>query len=118
MGKNNKRKPRKTSVHAKKTRNLFFIIPLAILALLIAIPTQPILLGKAEISTHLGLDLVGGVQVLLEADVPEGVDLSPQSMETARTIISNRANGLLGVGEALVQSVGDRRIAVELPGES
>ena len=105
MGKNNKKKNRGRPVFStRETRNLFFIIPLAILALLIAIPTQPILLGKAEISTHLGLDLVGGVQVLLEADVPEEVDLSPQSMETARTIISNRANGLLGVGEAFVRS--------------
>jgi preprotein translocase subunit SecD len=102
----------------KKTRNLIFIIPLAILALLIAIPTQPINIGSTSIFTHLGLDLVGGVQVLLEADLPEGVDVTAQSMETSRTIISNRANGMLGVGEALVQSVGDRRIAVELPGET
>jgi len=116
--KNMKSKRRKNSQHAKKTRNLIFIIPLAILAMAIAIPTQPIVLGKTEIFTHLGLDLVGGVQVLLEADVPAGVEITPQSMETARTIISSRANGLLGVGEALVQAVGDRRIAVELPGES
>ncbi len=118
MEKKARRLPHKSSQHARKTRNLYFIIPLAILALLIAIPTKPIVLGKTEIFTHLGLDLVGGVQILLEADVPEGTTISPQSMETARTIISNRANGLLGVGEALVQSVGDRRIAVELPGES
>ncbi len=102
----------------RKTRNLIFIIPLTILALAIAIPTQPINLGERTITTHLGLDLVGGVQVLLEADLPEGADVSSEAMETARTIIESRANGLLGVGEAVVQRVGDRRIAVELPGET
>jgi preprotein translocase subunit SecD len=39
-------------------------------------------------------------------------------METARVIIENRANGLLGVGEVTVQLAGDRRIVVELPGET
>jgi len=102
----------------KNTRNLFFIIPIAILALLIAIPPQPINIGNNSIYTHLGLDLVGGVQVLLEADLPEDADVTSESMDTARVIISNRANGMLGVGEALVQQVGDRRISVELPGET
>lgn len=103
---------------SKKTRNLIYILPIAILALLIAIPTQPINIGQQSIYTHLGLDLVGGVQVLLEADLPEGVEITPGAMDTARIIISNRANGMLGVGEALVQQVGDQRISVELPGET
>jgi preprotein translocase subunit SecD len=38
-------------------------------------------------------------------------------MEVARTTIESRANGLLGVGEAVVQQAGERRIVVELPGE-
>ncbi|HBX69620.1 MAG TPA: protein translocase subunit SecD [Chloroflexi bacterium] len=103
---------------SKKTRNLLFIIPIAILAIIIAIPTQPINLGQKSIFTHLGLDLVGGVQVLLEADVPAGTNITADAMNTSRTIISNRANGMLGVGEAVVQQVGDRRISVELPGET
>jgi len=103
---------------SKKTRNLLFIIPIAILALIVAIPTQPLKIGSKSIYTHLGLDLVGGVQVLLEADLPQDVDITSESMDTARVIISNRANGMLGVGEALVQQVGDRRISVELPGET
>ncbi len=39
-------------------------------------------------------------------------------MSTAREIVESRSNGLLGVGEAVVQQVGDRRISVELPGEN
>ncbi len=103
---------------SKKTRNLLFIFPIAILALAIAIPTQTINIGDKSIFTHLGLDLVGGVQVLLEADLPDNAEITSDSMSAARMIISNRANGMLGVGEALVQQVGDRRISVELPGET
>lgn len=70
-----------------------------------------------EIQTRLGLDLVGGVQALLEADLPEDSEVSAEDMRTARTIVENRVNGL-GVEEAVVQQAGDRRIVVELPGET
>ena len=103
---------------SKNTRNLLIIVPVAIMALLIAIPNKPINIRGKSIYTHLGLDLVGGVQVLLEADLPDSVDLTSDVMNTVRIIISNRANGMLGVGEAIVQQVGNRRIAVELPGET
>ncbi len=103
---------------SKKTRNLFIIIPLAIIAAFIAIPTTPIVIGSNTITTHLGLDLVGGVQALMEADLPEDAVIDSDSMNVARTIIENRANGLLGVGEAVVQLAGDRRIVIELPGET
>ncbi len=103
---------------SKRTRYLFFIVPLAIIAALIAIPTTPIVISNTTITTHLGLDLVGGVQALMEADLPENAVIDPDSMNVARTIIENRANGLLGVGEAIVQLAGDRRIVIELPGET
>ncbi len=62
-----------------------------------------------------GLDLQGGLQVLLEADVPAGQEVTEEQMNTARQIISQRVNAL-GVSEPLVQAGGDRRIVVELPG--
>jgi protein-export membrane protein SecD len=62
-----------------------------------------------------GLDLQGGLQVLLEADVPADTAVTQDQMDTARQIISARINGL-GVSEPLVQSGGDRRIVIELPG--
>lgn len=73
---------------------------------------------EKDIDTHLGLDLVGGVQALLQADLPEGAEIDPEAMNTARDIVESRANGLLGVGEAMVQRAGDNRIVVELPGET
>ena len=62
-----------------------------------------------------GLDLVGGLQVLLEADLPAETQITKEQMSTARGIIENRVNGL-GVAEPLIQIAGDRRILVELPG--
>lgn len=63
----------------------------------------------------LGLDLQGGTQVLLEADLPEGQEPDEGAMQAAKTIVENRVNGL-GVSEAVVQEQGDTRIIVELPG--
>ncbi|MBT3390438.1 MAG: protein translocase subunit SecD [Chloroflexi bacterium] len=95
-----------------------FVIILVLLAgaVWVVVTENSTILGR-EIFTHLGLDLVGGVQALLEADVPADATIDPNSMDTARTIIENRVNGLLGVGEATVQKAGERRIVVELPGE-
>lgn len=72
---------------------------------------------QRSIKVHQGLDLQGGLQVVLEADMPEGQTLDEGSMEAARVIVDNRVNGL-GVTEPLVQLQGDNRIIVELPGIS
>jgi preprotein translocase subunit SecD len=68
-----------------------------------------------DVSTRLGLDLRGGLQVLLEADVPAGTVINRDEMETARDIVENRTNAL-GVSENLIQVAGDRRIVGEFPG--
>ena len=62
-----------------------------------------------------GLDLQGGLQVLLEADVPASQQVTAEHMDTARQIIDQRVNAL-GVAEPLVLTEGERRILVELPG--
>ena len=68
-----------------------------------------------NVTTRLGLDLRGGLQVLLEADLPEDVPVDADSMETARNIMENRTNAL-GVSENVLQLAGDRRIVGEFPG--
>jgi protein-export membrane protein SecD len=70
-----------------------------------------------DITIHQGLDLQGGLQVLLEADVPPDQEAAfdAQTMQAARVIVENRVNGL-GVTEPLVQLQGEQRIIVELPG--
>jgi protein-export membrane protein SecD len=63
----------------------------------------------------LGLDLQGGTQVLLEADLAEGQTVDEGAMSAAKIIVENRVNGL-GVSEAIVQAQGTNRLIVELPG--
>ena len=101
-------------------RNLILIAFMLAVAIWIVLPDNPgIHIGdfEKEIETRLGLDLVGGVSALLEADLPAGTSVDPEAMRTAVRIVENRVNGL-GVTEAVVQQAGDRRVVVELPGET
>jgi protein-export membrane protein SecD len=96
------------------------ILALTGFAVWIALPSNPgIHIGFLNLDRPVrisqGLDLQGGIQVLLEADLPPDVQVQPEAMETARKIIENRVNGL-GVTEPLVQLQGGSRIIVELPG--
>jgi preprotein translocase subunit SecD len=95
--------------------SIITILVIIIVAIYLDIPETPGIPGR-EVKTRYGLDLVGGVQALLEADLPAEQAIEPQAMQTARTIVENRVNAL-GVGETVVQQAGDRRIVVEIPGE-
>ncbi len=83
--------------------------------LLISNPFNGEIIYNRDVSPQLGLDLQGGLQVLLEADLPEDAEITSESMEVARSVIENRTNAL-GVAENLVQIAGDRRIVGEFPG--
>jgi preprotein translocase subunit SecD len=76
--------------------------------------TQEILYQR-DVSPRLGLDLRGGVQVLMEADLPANAQVDQESMTVARTILENRTNAL-GVSETSIQIAGERRIVGEFPG--
>lgn len=78
-------------------------------------PFNDALLYSKSVAARLGLDLQGGLQVLLEADVPADQNIDATEMETARTIVENRTNAL-GVSENVIQVAGDRRIVGEFPG--
>ncbi|MDI6770522.1 MAG: protein translocase subunit SecD [Anaerolineales bacterium] len=68
-----------------------------------------------SVTPRLGLDLQGGLQVLLEADLPANAAIDADALSVARTIIENRTNAL-GVSENVIQVAGDRRIVGEFPG--
>jgi SecD/SecF fusion protein len=70
--------------------------------------------APSEPKIRLGLDLKGGLRILLEADVENP---TPDDLEKARTVLENRINAL-GVAEPVIQIQGQRRIVVELPGLS
>ena len=67
-----------------------------------------------NITQSLGLDLVGGLRVLLQADIAAESFTAEDLGETANNV-SRRVNAL-GLTEATVQVQGRDRILVELPG--
>jgi len=74
-------------------------------------------LFSRNVQLNLGLDLRGGLQTLLEADLPATASVTSGDLETTRQILESRANGL-GVSEVVMQTAGDRRIVAEFPGVS
>jgi len=104
----------------RNQRTLILIVFIVAISIWIVIPNNPgihVLGIEKDINTRLGLDLVGGVEALLEADLPESTVITSDDMNTAIKIVENRVNGL-GLNEAVVQKAGERRIVVELPGET
>lgn len=69
----------------------------------------------AKETIKLGLDLQGGVSVLMEASPKPGEKVTNEKMEGAVEVIKSRVDQL-GVAEAMVVREGDNRIRVELPG--
>lgn len=122
---------------------LFFILIITALALLVDWPIVPIkfnlgpikintvLAGpeinwrifgqdfKRDLNVKLGLDLQGGTDLTLRADVSDlPADKRKDALDSAREVIERRVN-LFGVSESVVQTAlvgGDYRIIVELPG--
>lgn len=103
---------------------LGLILIVAVVASWIALPNNPGIHIKSsrltidrDLDYQRGLDLQGGLQVVLAAALPEGQEADRDTMQAARQIVENRVNGL-GVSEPLIQLVGNDRIVVELPGLS
>ena len=63
----------------------------------------------------LGLDLVGGSRLTLEAQTSATIKkITPEIMDSLQYAIENRVNAL-GVGETTVQKIGDKRLMIEIP---
>ncbi|WP_341732688.1 protein translocase subunit SecD [Microcoleus sp. EPA2] len=91
----------------QKQRSLLALIFVLIIAATTVIVTLP---------TRLGLDLQGGSQLTIQVKTTPTIPKIDQGMlEAVRRIVENRVNGL-GVSEALVQTVGEDQIIVQLPG--
>ena len=71
--------------------------------------------GYSSGKLNLGLDLRGGVYVLLEAREVEGAPGGEDALQRAITIIRNRIDEF-GVAEPEIRQEGDNRILIELPG--
>jgi preprotein translocase subunit SecD len=109
----------------KRTLYTRLILIIALLVLAIWVDSRPIaqvpnpfnnqIIFSRDVAPRLGLDLRGGLQVILEADLPETTEITAEQMEVARSIIENRTNAL-GVAENSIQVAGERRLVGEFPG--
>lgn len=64
-----------------------------------------------------GLDIQGGLSVVLSAKSTDGQEVTNEEMEKSRAIIESRVNAL-GASEATVQVQGTNQILVQIPGLS
>ena len=62
-----------------------------------------------------GLDIQGGLSVVLSAQSTDGEDVTKEDMEKSRSIIESRVNAL-GASEATVAVQGNDQILVQIPG--
>ncbi|MDK2981848.1 MAG: preprotein translocase subunit SecD [Chloroflexota bacterium] len=99
----------------KALRNILIIV-VVILVILIDFPILSNVkqsIFKRDVTAELGLDLRGGMQVVLQA--PEGYQIDQETLQVAASILENRANAL-GVSEVVFQVAGDNYIVGEFPG--
>lgn len=85
---------------------MFWAIVAIVIISLVLIFTKP---------TKLGLDLVGGSRLVLEAQTTNSIaKITPDMMDSLLFAIENRVNKL-GVAETVVQRTGENRLVVEIP---
>jgi SecD/SecF fusion protein len=78
--------------------------------ILLAVPGSPIYRKPT-----LGLDLQGGIEVVLRAVPQRGQQVTAQGMQTAQSIITNRVDSL-GVASPEVRTQGGNEIVIQLAG--
>ena len=99
-------------MHARRNHLILVGIIVATLVgvALLAIPGSP-----AHKDTRLGLDLQGGLEVVLQAVPPKGQEVTQQGLDNAVSIMRNRVDKL-GVSEPEIRKQGSDQIVVQLPG--
>lgn len=93
-------------------RNIWLIVVTAILVIVSIFMFTP----PSE-KINQGLDIQGGLSVVLTAKNTDGGSVSTEDMEKSRSIIESRVNAL-GASEAVVSLQGTDQILVQIPGLS
>ena len=106
------RKKKRPSSKTEARKNIWLLILCTVLAIgAIFMFTPP------QEKINQGLDIQGGLSVVLTATGEDGQAPSNEDMETSREIIESRVNAL-GASEASVQVQGTNQILVQIPGLS
>ena len=93
-------------------RNVWLLIATTLLVIASIIMFMP-----PQEKINQGLDIQGGLSVVLTATSTDGDAITEEEMETSRAIIESRVNAL-GASEAVVQVQGTNQILVQIPGLS
>jgi len=102
-------------MRSKVTASLILVIVVAMVAGVINY--QGLIAKNAKLAPKLGLDLRGGVRIVLEAQDTESAKATNEAIDAAVSVIDKRVNAL-GVSEAIAvrEGANSKRIIVELPG--
>ena len=103
---------KKTSATGTDRRNIWLLV-ITTLLLIVSIA----LFMPPQEKINQGLDIQGGLSVVLTATSTDGDAITDEDMETSRAIIESRVNAL-GASEAVVQVQGNNQILVQIPGLS
>ncbi len=99
-------------VSNKDRRNVWLLILTTVLVV-----ASVVLFTPPSQKINQGLDIQGGLSVVLTAHSNDGQPVTTEDMEKSRAIIENRVNAL-GASEAVVQVQGSDQILVQIPGLS
>jgi preprotein translocase subunit SecD len=87
-----------------------------IIIVLILVLVAAAIVTLFQLPPQLGLDLKGGAQLTIQVKPTKEIQkIKPEDLSAVQKVIENRINAL-GVAEPLVQSVGEDKILVQLPG--
>ncbi|ERN40660.1 protein-export membrane protein, secD/secF family [Rubidibacter lacunae KORDI 51-2] len=88
------------------TFGLMLVLAIAAIVVLVNLPLS------------LGLDLRGGAQLTVQVQPTDEIpNINSDQLDAVKSVLENRVNGL-GVAEPVVQTVGEDKIVVQLPGVS
>lgn len=104
-----KRKNASASDTRWRITSLVFVFLLVLGSLYLAFPPQE--------KINQGLDIQGGLSVVMSAQTTDGSTPTTEQMELSKSIIEERVNAL-GASETVVQIQGDDQILVQIPGMS
>ncbi|MDD4508760.1 MAG: protein translocase subunit SecD [Eubacteriaceae bacterium] len=107
----------KNKINAKNTIGLVIVVALigfCVYVLFHGITVGIYDIGKVEDHLHYGLDLTGGVSVVLQAEPTDGGSIDDDKMDSTVAAIKNRVDSL-GVSEATVTKQSNNRIRVQIP---
>lgn len=96
--------------HSSTRRNIWLLIITTIL-----VAASVVMFMPPNEKINQGLDIRGGLSVVLTAHTNDGSAPTKDQMETSRKIIESRVNAL-GANEAVVQLQGNDQILVQIPG--